>query len=91
MNAARRQNWPDWWDWELELTPHLLKRMQDRGFSETDLRRMLEDAIVLREDVEPGRWLVETLHHTAHWEVILEPDPVDELLLVITAYAIDPP
>ena len=22
-----------WWDWELELSAHLLKRMVDRGFS----------------------------------------------------------
>ena len=27
----RRRGWPDWWDWELELSPHLLKRMTDRG------------------------------------------------------------
>ncbi len=34
--------WPEWWDWELELSPHLLKRMADRGFSELDLRAMLD-------------------------------------------------
>ena len=37
-------SWPDWWDWELELTPHLLKRMIDREFSEVDLRIMLANA-----------------------------------------------
>jgi hypothetical protein len=37
--------WPDWWEWELDLSlPHLRKRMIDRGFSETDLLTMLEDA-----------------------------------------------
>ena len=37
-----QDGWPEWWDWELELSPHLLKRMLDRGFTESDLRRMLE-------------------------------------------------
>jgi len=26
MNAAR---WPGWWEWELELTPHLERRMEE--------------------------------------------------------------
>ena len=26
--------WPKWWDWELELSPHLEKRMEDREFSQ---------------------------------------------------------
>ena len=36
--------WPDWWEWELELSPHLEKRMVDRDFTELDLRTMLENA-----------------------------------------------
>ena len=28
--------WPTWWAWELELTPHLFKRMEDRDFTEQD-------------------------------------------------------
>jgi hypothetical protein len=35
-------DWPEWWTWELELSPHLLRRMLDRGFSEVDLRIMME-------------------------------------------------
>ncbi|HUP01553.1 MAG TPA: hypothetical protein VM737_08550 [Gemmatimonadota bacterium] len=35
---------PDWWEWELELTPHLERRMEDRDFSEIDLRKMFEEA-----------------------------------------------
>jgi hypothetical protein len=38
-----RPEWPGWWDWELELSPHLLKRMTDRRFTEIDLRRMLNE------------------------------------------------
>lgn len=79
---------PEWWDWELELSPHLLKRMQDRGFSEVDLRVMMECALSLREDEEPGRWVVEAEHDSRSWEVIVEPDTADQLLVVITAYPV---
>ena len=34
---SRKRIWPHWWDWELDLTPHLLKRMEDRDFNELDL------------------------------------------------------
>jgi len=34
-------DWPTWWDWDIDLTPHVLKRMVDRGFSEIELRLML--------------------------------------------------
>ncbi len=51
------QDFPEWWDWPLELSPHVLKRMVDRGFSEADLRTMLEDAQGISEDAAPGRGL----------------------------------
>ena len=78
--------WPAWWDWELELSPHLLKRMVDRQFSEVDLRCMLEYAVGLREDVVEDRWVVETRHHGRAWEVIVEPDLGTRKLVVVTAY-----
>ena len=34
-------NWPDWWSWDLEFSPHILKRMMDRGLTETDFRAMI--------------------------------------------------
>jgi hypothetical protein len=37
-------SWPVWWEWELEITPHLEKRMEDREFTEVDLRAMLTRA-----------------------------------------------
>ena len=80
---------PEWWDWELELSPHLLKRMLDRGFSEVDLRGMMERASGLHEDDEPGRWVVETKHDSESWAVIVEPDAGDRLLVVITAYPLE--
>lgn len=80
--------WPEWWNWELELTPHLLKRMDDRRFTEIDLRRMLERATGYREDVVEGRWVIETRHRGKAWEVIVEPDSDRRLLVVVTAYAV---
>ena len=37
-------NGPTWWDWELELSFHLEKRMLQRDFTEIDLRTMLDRA-----------------------------------------------
>jgi hypothetical protein len=80
------REWPSWWSWELDLSPHLLKRMVDRQFSEVDLRRMLEYATRLRGDVVEGRWIVETWHEKDPWEVIVEPDFDARTLVVVTAY-----
>ena len=83
-----RRGWPDWWDWELELSPHLLKRMFERRFTEIDLRLMLERASGRREDVFEGRWIIETRHRGRAWEVIVEPDRERQLLVVVTAYPV---
>ncbi len=84
-------DWPDWWFWELELTPHLLKRMIDRRFNEVDLREMLDTAIGYHENHEDGRFVIETTHDARQWAIIVEPDPSDEILIVITAYPLDRP
>jgi hypothetical protein len=84
----RRPVWPDWWHWELELTPHLMKRMEDRDFNELDLRRMLEYARAYRPDLVEGRWVIEARHQGQPWEVIMEPDESERLLVVITAYPV---
>lgn len=78
--------WPAWWEWELELSSHLFKRMLDRGFNELEVRRMLSVATGLRADIVPGRWIVTTRHRRAAWEVIVEPDADTQLVVVITAY-----
>jgi hypothetical protein len=84
----RRPVWPDGWHWELELTPHLMKRMEDRNFNELDLRRMLEYARAYRSDLVEGRWVIEARHQGQPWEVIMEPDESERLLVVITAYLV---
>ena len=36
-----------------------------------------------------GRFAIETRHRGADWEVIVEPDDEDQLLVVVTAYPTD--
>ena len=81
--------WPEWWQWELELTPHLERRMEDRDFTEIDLRTMLEQAHSYRPDVLEGRWVIVTRHRREPWEVIVEPDHKAEFLVVVTAYPVE--
>ena len=80
--------WPPWWDWDLEYSPHLLKRMKDRGFTDTDLRDMLGTATGHRPGAASGRHVIITRHAGRQWEVVVEPDDADELLTVVTAYPI---
>jgi hypothetical protein len=60
--------------------------MEDRSFSELELRSMLETAAGYRRDVVPGRWVVETRLRRMPWEVIVEPDESLRLLVVVTAF-----
>jgi len=62
--------------------------MEDRRFTELDLRRMLERATSYREDVVGDRCVIETRHRGRGWEVIMEPDRGRRLLVVVTAYAV---
>lgn len=77
-----------WWEWELAFTGHLEARMEERGFSEIDLRSMLDVTTRLRS-AHGARWLVETRHKEVSWVVVVEPDEEDQVLVVITAYPVD--
>jgi hypothetical protein len=46
----------------------------------------VENARAFRADAVPGRWVIETRHHDGGWEVIVEPDQLERLLVVVTAY-----
>ena len=83
-----RVEWPEWWEWELDLTGHVETRMEDRGFSEVELRAMLERARSMAPDVMEGRWRVATTFEGAVWIVIVEPDPEAAKLVVITAFPV---
>jgi hypothetical protein len=80
--------WPQWWSWELEFSPHLLKRMIDRSFNEADLRLMLENATGYHENHEEGRWAIAS-KHDGPWEIIVEPVPEEQILVIVTVYPID--
>ena len=81
--------WPDWWFWELELSSHVERRMEDRDFTEVELREMLETADTFRPDFLEGRWVVESWRSKQRWEIIVEPDPEEMYLVVVTAYPIE--
>lgn len=63
--------------------------MLDRGFSETDLRLILEDARALRRSAEVGRWIASARQGRTRWEVVVELDDSLRLLIVVTAYRVD--
>jgi hypothetical protein len=68
------------------LTPHLLKRMVDRRFTELELREMLERAEGYRGDIVEGRFVIDARRRRKRWEIIVEPDPAVKRLVVVTAY-----
>lgn len=76
---------PDWWEWEIEVSSHCLKRMTERGFYDTDLRAMLDDAEEILEQAH-GTFLVTTKLNHRPWEVIVTPDDDQRLVVVVTAY-----
>ena len=63
--------------------------MADRQFTELDLRRMLEHATGVRQDLVEGRWVVAARHKRAAWEIIIEPDARAQLQVVVTAYPLE--
>ena len=65
--------------------------MEDRAFTEVELRRMLEHAGGHRPDIVEGRFVIEARHAGQPWEVIVEPDEMLHLLVVITAYPVEQP
>ena len=80
--------WPGWWSEELELTPHVLKPMEDRDFNEVDLRQVLGHVLDNRPDAVDGRWVTDARHGRRPWEVSVGPDESGHLLVVATAYPI---
>jgi hypothetical protein len=46
--------WPAWWEWELELSPHVGKRMEDRGFVAWE--------VIVEPDYEDERLVIVTAY-----------------------------
>ena len=62
--------------------------MEERGLTDVELRAMLHEADAFRLDVVPGRVVIDCRSGEQAWEVIVEPDLNERLLVVITAYRI---
>lgn len=77
---------PEWWVWEFELSPHVLRRMEERGFTEVDLRRMLNGVRSVRPDASAGRHRAHAHYLNRAWTIVLEPDPEARVVVVITAF-----
>jgi len=50
---------------------------------------MLEYATDYSPDILEGRWRVKTRHNRHEWEIILEPEPIEKVVIVVTAYPVD--
>ena len=62
--------------------------MEDRNFNETDLHEMLQRSRTFKKDIIEGRWVIFTQHKRYAWEIIVEPDDIEELLIIVTAYPV---
>lgn len=78
--------WPEWWDWELAFTGHVQRRMEERGVSEVEVHSMLQRASGYSPSVVENRFMIETTHRGRPWIVIVEPDPDERLLVIVTVY-----
>jgi hypothetical protein len=76
-----------WLCWDLDISPHAMRRMPIRGFSETDLRGMLEDPDHVEPDACPGRFVAHCRWHGQQWNIILEPDKDAGVIIVVTAFS----
>ena len=83
---SRRVGWPPWWYWELIVSSHAQFRINERGITEIDFRRMLERAGGWTPSVVPGRFTIRTTHRKQPWLVIVEPDLEEHALVVVTAF-----
>ena len=77
---------PEWWEWELAFTGHVEHRMEERGVTAVEVRSMLQRASAYSPSVVENRFMIETTHRGRPWIVIVEPDPDERLLVIVTVY-----
>jgi len=80
--------WPEWWNWEFAFTGHARRRMEERGISEVELRSMLQHPRGYSPSVAVSRFMIEVTHEGRPWIVIVEPDPEERWLVIVTAYEV---
>jgi len=49
---------------------------------------MLDDAVGFRPSAMPGRFVIETMRDSLAWELVVEPDELEQRLIVVTAYEV---
>jgi hypothetical protein len=49
----------------------------------------LHQAAGFRRGVVEGRWIIDARLRGRQWEVVVEPDEVDEMLVAVTAYPVE--
>jgi len=82
-------DWPPWWNWEIDLWTHLEEKMEERGFTEVDLRRMLEYAAEYRRvERVVGSSQLGIGGGTGKSLINVQPEPDREILGVVTAYEV---
>jgi hypothetical protein len=64
--------------------------MRQRGFSETDVRHMLFSVQRVHPIDDLSRWMVDTALDRRPWRIILEPDHTQRVIVVVTAYPLEP-
>ncbi len=78
--------WPEWWHWELVFTGHVQRRMEERRLTEVDVRSVLQRARGYTPSVVENRFVIETTDRGRPWVVVVEPDPDERLLVIVTVY-----
>ena len=77
---------PEWMEWDLVFVSHVEERIEERGFTEIDVRTILEEATAATPSRREGRWMVPGQLRGRTWVVVVEPEPEEQLTYVVTAY-----
>lgn len=78
----------EWLDWEVDIGYHAGKRSVVRGFNETDIRILISDAIGFEPSHMEGRFVLHSRLGDEAWRVVVEPDPEERKLIVVTAWRV---
>lgn len=85
--ARRRPQRPEWLDWELEFHPHFDLRVRERHSAEVIARHVLEHYTELSPSRREGRWVLGAKYEGESWELVVEPDPWERLLVLVTIWS----